>query len=125
MISKIIISSNNAIGELVDGPLFNANNCKFKQKDDELQLLLINDSIISIPPGEYELLSITSNCGEFVIDLPDCSFEEIKLVINWGNIKLNTNYNKLTFDTCSGKFTNFITSDDNEEENLERMSDIL
>ena len=56
--------------------------------------------------GNYELLSIQTDCGDFIIDLPNCYFEKVELRSDCGDMTINTNYKKISFDTDMGEYKN-------------------
>ena len=73
---------------------------------DVVNIVLNDDGKITIPTGNYELLSIETDCGDFVIDLPDCYFEKIEIKSDCGDMKINTNYKNISFDTECGEYEN-------------------
>ena len=69
-------------------------------------IVLNDDGKITIPTGNYELLSIETDCGDFEINLPDCYFKKIELKSDCGDMKINTNYKNISFDTECGEYEN-------------------
>ena len=71
-----------------------------------VNIVLNDDGKITIPTGNYELLSIETDCGDFVIDLPECYFKKIEIKSDCGDMKINTNYKNISFDTECGEYEN-------------------
>ena len=69
-------------------------------------IVLNDDGKITIPTGNYELLSIETDCGDFVINLPDCYYKKKEIKSDCGDMKVNTNYKNITFDTECGEYEN-------------------
>ena len=106
MIKKIYILSDCDDCHLTNGNGLNVDYGSINVNNEIIKIVLNDDGKIMIPSGNYELLSIKTDCGDFVIDLPNCYFERIDLKSDSGDMKVNTNYNKISFDTDCGDYEN-------------------
>ena len=70
MIKNIYVKSVCDNGKLIDGIIFSVSNGKVNIYSDSIVVELTDDGNITIPSGNYELLQIETNCGDFKIDLP-------------------------------------------------------
>lgn len=104
MIKNIYVKSVCDNCRLIDGAVFSISDGKVNICNDSIVFDLTDDGIITIPSGNYELLEIDTNCGDFKIDLPNCFFKEVKLESDCGDIDVNTNYNTISFDTDCGEY---------------------
>ena len=106
MIKNIYVKSVCDNGTLIDGIIFSVSNGKVNIYSDSIVVELTDDGNITIPSGNYELLQIETDCGDFKIDLPNCFFKEVKLKSDCGNMNINTNYHDISFDTERGECIN-------------------
>ena len=106
MVKNIYIKSVCDNGKLIDGIIFSVNNGKANIYNDSIVIELTDDGNVTIPSGNYELLEIETDCGDFKIDLPNCFFNEVKLKSDCGDMNVNTNYNVISFNTDCGEYIN-------------------
>ena len=106
MFKKIYIVSDCDDGHLVNGNSLSVEQGSINMIGPIIRIVLNDDGKIIIQAGNYELLSIDTDCGDFVIDLPNCHFNKIKLKSDCGDMKINTNYNQISFDTDCGEYEN-------------------
>lgn len=106
MFKKIYIESDCDDGYLTNGNELNVEEGSIKIINETIKIVLNEDGKIIIPPGNYELLSIQTDCGDFIIDLPNCYFEKVELRSDCGDMTINTNYKKISFDTDMGEYKN-------------------
>lgn len=106
MVKNIYIKSVCDNGKLIDGIIFSVNNGKANIYNDSIVIELTDDGNVTIPSGNYELLEIETDCGDFKIDLPNCFFKEVKLKSDCGDMNVNTNYNVISFNTDCGEYIN-------------------
>lgn len=106
MIKNIYVKSVCDNGKLIDGIIFSVSNGKVNIYSDSIIVELTDDGNVTIPPGNYELLQIETDCGDFKIDLPNCFFKEVKLKSDCGNMNINTNYHNINFETECGECIN-------------------
>ena len=105
MVKEIHIYSDCDDGHLVNSVIMYATHASIKI-GKKVNISLNDDAVIGIPPGNYDLLFIETDCGDFKIDLPECYFDKIKLKSDCGDMKVNTNYNNISFDTDCGEYEN-------------------
>ena len=79
MFKKIYIVSDCDDGHLVNGNSLSVEQGSINMIGPIIRIVLNDDGKIIIPAGNYDLLSIDTDCGDFVIDLPNCYFESIEL----------------------------------------------
>lgn len=106
MLKIIHIKSTCDDGYIISGNSLFVEQGSKNVTGDVVNIVLNDDGKITIPTGNYELLSIETDCGDFVIDLPDCYFEKIEIKSDCGDMKINTNYKNISFDTECGEYEN-------------------
>lgn len=106
MLKKIHIKSTCDDGYIISGNGLCVEQGSINIIGYTANIVLNDDGKITIPTGNYELLSIDTDCGDFVIDLPNCYFEKIVIKSDCGDMKVNTNYKNISFDTDCGEYEN-------------------
>ena len=77
MLKIIHIKSTCDDGYIISGNGLCVEHGSINVTGDVVNIVLNDDGKITIPKDNYELLSIETDCGDFVIDLPDCYFKKI------------------------------------------------
>ena len=106
MLKIIHIKSTCDDGYIISGNSLFVEQGSKNVTGDVVNIVLNDDGKITIPTGNYELLSIETDCGDFVIDLPECYFKKIEIKSDCGDMKINTNYKNISFDTECGEYEN-------------------
>ena len=106
MLKIIHIKSTYDDGYIISGNGLCVEHGSINVTGDVVNIVLNDDGKITIPTGIYELLSIETDCGDFVIDLPECYFKKIEIKSDCGDMKINTNYKNISFDTECGEYEN-------------------
>ena len=106
MVRIINIKSTCDDGYIISGNSLFVEQGSKNVTGDVVNIVLNDDGKITIPTGNYELLSIETDCGDFVIDLPECYFKKIEIKSDCGDMKINTNYKNISFDTECGEYEN-------------------
>ena len=106
MLKIIHIKSTCDDGYIISGNGLCVEHGSINVTGDVVNIVLNDDGKITIPTGNYGLLSIDTDCGDFVIDLPNCYFEKIEIRSDCGDVKVNTNYKNISFDTDCGEYEN-------------------
>ena len=106
MIKKIKIFSEIDDVEILEGNKFTVTHGNMFTSNEIVTFKIKDDSTVTIPIGNYDLLEIETECGDFKIILENTFFDNIKIKSETGDVEITANYNNISFDSECGEYIN-------------------
>ena len=103
---RIYINAKDNEIEIKEGETTLIPDSEYHVENDCLYIIPHDDVEIVVPVGKYEEIKVETTTADCLIDLPHSNIKEIVFLSNNGDLNINTNVEKVTFESHQGDFTN-------------------
>ena len=104
--NKIFIQGKAHDLIIVEGDKLSITYASYCVKNGCLYVLPYDDTVITVPPKQYEYISVLTRSGDCSIALDKSSIKDLDFNSDTGNLIINAKVENISFNSCGEVLTN-------------------